>query len=127
MSRGDLFKKLPAVYTSWFDLKLAPVLRAASGSQRSWRLARTLCEIIDTLLGGDVMYSLMVALGRLNAVTDVASNDGITWAVAAHHELVVTDAVGLVTRRSRANQAIDQREALKTQGAVRGSALPAAS
>ena len=126
MTRGDIYKKLPAFCTSWYDVKLAPALRAQGGTQRSQREARTLSEIMDILLGGDVLQGLMVGLGRLNAVTDVATSEGVSWAVASHHELASTDSIGLVTARSRANQAADQRELLRTQGYVRGAALQTA-
>ena len=46
--------------------------------------------------------------------------------MASHHELASTDSIGLVTARSRANQAADQRELLRTQGYVRGAALQTA-
>ena len=64
---------------------------------------------------------------RLHAVTDVATNEGTSWALAQHHEIVLSDAVGLLTARSRANQAQDQRELLRTQGYMRGSGMPAAA
>ena len=125
ITRGDVFRRLPAVYRSWFDIKMAPVLRGTSGNQRSWREAKTLTTILDHLLTGNVLGSIMTLLGRLHAVTDVATNEGTSWALAQHHEIVPSDAVGLLTARSRANQAQDQRELLRTQGYIRGSGMPA--
>ena len=127
VTRGDVFRRLPAVYRSWFDIKMAPVLRGTSGNQRSWREAKTLTTILDHLLTGNVLGSIMTLLGRLHAVTDVATNEGTSWALAQHHEIVPSDAVGLLTARSRANQAQDQRELLRTQGYIRGSGMPAAA
>ncbi len=127
VTRGDVFRRLPAVYRSWFDIKMAPVLRGTSGNQRSWREAKTLTTILDHLLTGNVLGSIMTLLGRLHAVTDVATNEGTSWALAQHHEIVPSDAVGLLTARSRANQAQDQRELLRTQGYMRGSGMPAAA
>ena len=71
------------------------------------------------MLGGDNLQALMIALGRLNAVTDVATNEGTPWSVAAHHEIVSSDSVSLITPRARANQAAEQRQTLRTQGYIR--------
>jgi hypothetical protein len=38
------------------------------------------------------MNSIMVLLGRLNAVTDVATGENTSWALAQHHEIVESDA-----------------------------------
>ena len=127
MTRGEIFKKLPAVYTAWFDVKLAPILRGSSGQKRTWRESKTLVELIDTMLGGDLLQALMIALGRLNAVTDVATNEGTPWSVAAHHEIVSSDAVSPITPRARANQAAEQRQMLRTQGYIRGTGMPGAA
>ena len=124
MTRGEVFKRLPAIYRSWFDIKLSPALKGATGQARSWREAKTITTVLDYLLTGGVMNSIMVLLGRLNAVTDVATSENTSWAMAQHHEIVESDAVGLITSRSRANQAQDQRELLRTQGYVRGTAIP---
>ena len=35
MTRGEIFRRLPAVYTSWFDIRLSPMLRGRAGNQRS--------------------------------------------------------------------------------------------
>ena len=75
---------------------------------------------MDSLLQGDTLPALMIALGRLNALTDVASGDGASWAVAQLHELVSCDSAGLIAPRARANQAQDQRDLLRIQGYVRG-------
>ncbi len=85
-------------------------------------------ELIDTILGGHSLQALMIALGRLNAVTDVATSEGSTpWNIAAHHEIVSSDSVSLVTPRARANQAAEQRQTLRTQGYIRGTGMPASS
>ena len=121
MTRGEIFRRLPAIYRSWSDIKLSPALRHTAGNQRSWREAKTITTVLDHLLTGGTMSAVMVLLGRLNAVTDVATNEGTSWALAQHHEIVESDSVGLLTSRSRANQAQDQRELLRTQGLVRGA------
>ncbi len=88
-------------------------------------LSALLSESLDHLLAGNVLGSIMTLLGRLHAVTDVATNEGTSWAIAQHHEIVSSDAVRLLTARSRANRAQDQRELLRTQGYSRGSGMPA--
>ncbi len=127
MTYGDIYKLLPSVYTSWFDVKLAPLLRQTSGNQRSFREAKTLTQLMDILLKADILQALMVCLGRLQAVTDVSTVEGTSWQLVSHHEIVTSDAVGLITQRSRANQAADQRELLRTQGSVRGAGQAAHS
>ena len=79
------------------------------------------------MLGGHLLQALMIALGRLNAVTDVATNEGTPWSVAAHHKIVSSDAVSLITPKARANQAAEQRQVLRTQGYIRGTGMPAAA
>ena len=127
MTRGDIYKKLPAVYTSWFGVKMAPALDTASGNRRSFREAKAASETLDTLLGGDIVQGIMIQLGRLTAVTDVATNENVTWATAAHHEIVSSDSIGLITARGRSNQANDQRELMRLNGYVRGTGLSAAA
>ena len=127
MTRGEIFRRLPAVYRSWFDIKLSPMLRGTAGNQRSWREAKTITTVLDHLLSGSTVASVMVLLGRPHAVTDVATGENTSWAMAQHHEIVESDAVGLIPARSRANQAQDQRELLRAQSFVRGKGQGAAS
>jgi hypothetical protein len=47
--------------------------------------------------------------------------------LAQHHEIVASDAAEPIPARSRANQAQDQRELLRTQSFVRGTGQGAAS
>ena len=114
MTKADVFKKLPAVFTAWHDLRLAPVLRNQSGGgARSLRESRTLVEIADALITGDQLQGLMLTLGRLKAITEVANPTSSGWAVARHHEITAPDGVGLLSARDRQNAARDQREELR--------------
>ncbi len=117
--------RLLAAYRCGFDIEMAPVLCGTPGNWRSWREATTLTTILDHLLTGNALGSIMTLLGRLHAVTDVATNEGTSWAIAQLHEIGSSDTVALLTDRSRANQAQDPRELLRTQGYIRGSGMPA--
>ena len=78
MTQEELFRRLPAVYTSWCHVRVAPILKGGEGSQRCEREVRTLCEIIESLLDRNVMRSLSVALERLNDAVDTTDHDGST-------------------------------------------------
>ena len=125
LNRSDIYRKLPPIFVAWFALILEPMLRAQAGGLRSEREGRTISEICDLLLVGDILGALMVCLGRLKAITQASMPDGGGWQVARHHELVAPDRFGIVTMRDRANAARDQREELRTLGYTQGSAMPA--
>ena len=127
MSKAEVFKKLPAVFTAWHDLRLAPALRPLQGGGgRSLRESRTLVEIADALLTVDLLQGFMVALGRLKALTEVSNPASNGWNVARHHEITAPDGVGLLSARDRQNAARDQREELRiTSGGRGGPGAPA--
>ena len=120
MGRSDLYKVLPAVFTTWFALKLEAQLRGQPGGMRGLRECRTLAEVADDILMGAALPSLMKILGRIKAITEVSS--GRTWEVAQHHELVETDNVGMLTRRDRHNAACRRRSLRGCRGTCAGPA-----
>ena len=79
MNRSDLYKVLPAVFTTWFTLKLEPQLRAQPGGMRGLRECRTLAEVADDILTGAALPSLMKILGRIKAITEVSSEELGRW------------------------------------------------
>ncbi len=121
MGRSDLYKVSPAVFTTWFTLKLEGQLRGQPGGMRGLRECRTLAEVADDILMGAALPSLMKILGRIKAITEVSS--GRTWEVAQHHELVETDNVGMLTRRDRHNAALSQKESARLQRHMRGAGM----
>ncbi len=119
MTRAEVFRQLPPVFIAWFTLILLPALRQqANNNKHNEREARTIVEVCDTLLKGDVINALMILIGRLRAVTSVVTSDGANtgWAVAQHFEVLQTTANGLLTQRDRANALRDQRDVLRSQG-----------
>ena len=124
MSQAEIYRKLPALFGMWFTLILEPKLRATPQSGRNVREAKTLATLADQLVQGETMRGLMTVLGRLKAITHVATDEEATWRSTELHELVSADSTGLLTRRDRANAAATQREQLRLQTAGRGGALP---
>ena len=106
---ADTFKKLPAVFSAWYALKLEPKARSLGG-QGVQREAKTLAEIADALLVGDPMRASIVAVQRLKALSQSLSQDQGGWAVARHHELVDQDELGLLTNADRRRAVRDQKE-----------------
>ena len=102
---------------------LEPKLLQRAGSERNLREAKTLVKVLDHSLRGEVMPGILTALGRLKAITTVATEADATWKTAQWHELVTTDTTGLLTRRDRSNVAQAQRDQFRLQGAGRGAAL----
>ena len=62
----------------------------------------------------------MLIVARLKALAEVSAPDSAGWAVARHHELVVVDDMGLLSRRDRENAARDHNQALKLGQLSRG-------
>ncbi len=121
MSKADIFRRLPPLFTPWFELKMAKILQQGGGnSLRSEREARTLVEIADALLSGATLQSLMLVLGRLKALTEAHGRDG-SWATAQHYEVTETEGLGILSQRDRTNALRGQRDA---QRVARGGALP---
>ena len=106
---ADIFKKLPAVFSAWYALKLEPKARALGG-QAVQREAKTLAEIADALLVGDSMRASIVAVQRLKALSQSIAPDQGGWTVARHHELVDQDEMGLLTNTDRRRAVRDQKE-----------------
>jgi hypothetical protein len=121
MTRAELYRKLPAVMTAWFSLKLEDKLRGQGGSLRSLREAKTLVEVADDLLLGQSLPCLMKVLGRLKALTETTT--GRSWEVAQHHELVETENAGMLTRRDRENAAKSIRAQQKLSVGGRGAPM----
>ena len=85
---------------------------------------RPLATLADQLVQGETLRGLMTVLGRLKAITHVATDEEATWRSAELHELVSADSTGLLTRRDRANAVATQREQLRLRPVGRGGALP---
>ena len=113
LDRSDLFKRLPPIFVAWFTLVLEPHLRQEN-LKRNVCEGRTLSELMDCLLTGDIMQAMMIILGRLKALTQASMPDGGGWQMARHHEMVQPDPFGILTRQDRANAARDQREEQRT-------------
>ena len=123
MIRAEIFRELPALFSTWFSMVLEPKLVARAGSERNLREAKTLVKLLDHSLRGEVMPGIMTALGRLKSITTMATEVDATWKQAQCHELVTTDTTGLLTRRDRTNVALAQRDQLRLLGTGRGAAL----
>ena len=125
MSLADVYKKLPALHSSWHSLKLEPKLRGQGpGALRNTQESKTLADLADEILSGESLPALMIVLGRLKAITDVAENGD--WSSARHHELVRSNELGMLTRFDRHNAHRDQRDVLRLlPPSGRGRGLPA--
>ena len=115
---------MPSLFTSWFTLRLEPPLRGSNLGPRNLEEAKLLTEVTDLLLGGHVLPAIMILIGRLKALAEVASPDSAGWNVARHHQLTRTDDMGLLTQRDRAHAARDSRDEMRLLGYVRGAPLP---
>ena len=116
MNRADIYRELPPLFLAWFSLILRPALQAGN-NRHNEREARTIVEVSDLLLRGDVLGALVVLIGRLRALTSVIIPEGQTggWAVAQHYEVLASSASGLLTQRDRANALRDQRDHQRAQ------------
>ena len=125
MTQADVYKKLPALYSSWHALKLEPKLKGQTGALRNTQESKTLTDLADELLVGNLLPGLMIVLGRLKAITEVAETGG-DWNTARHHELVRANELGMLTRADRHNASRDQRDLARLQpSGGRGRGLPA--
>ena len=88
--------------------------------QRNEREARTLCEILDWAIKGEILKLIMVGLGRLKAIETVVEPGTGGWNVARHHEMIPRPQAGLLTSRDRENVAGDVRDEARVQGQLRG-------
>ena len=77
-TRATVFKALPSVFQSWFQLILLPAVKQAAQGRggektvlRNEREARTLVEALDMLLKGEQLPVVMLLLGRLKAISAV--------------------------------------------------------
>ena len=125
MTRSDVYKTLPAVFTTWFSLILMSALRNQQGGKHNEREARTIVEVCDALLEGDTVLAFMLLLGRLRAITSVVIPEGSQggWAVAQQYEILRTSNSGLLSARDRDNAQRDHRDALRAAGASRTGPL----
>ncbi len=119
--RAEIFKKLPPLFTPWFELKMLKLIHSGSANVPTERDARTLVEIADALLLGLTMPAMMLVMGRLKALTDANTAGSGGWSSAQHYELTGTSGVGILSQRDRANARRDQRDA---QRVTRGAGMP---
>ena len=105
-------------------LVLGPRLQAGQGGQRPERECRTLAEILDALIRGDMLGAAMLAMGRLKAIEASLDAGRGGWNTARHFELAPTPDSGLVNPRDRERAARDQRDHLRTLGPGSGGAAP---
>ena len=124
MDAMAVYRKLPAIFVSYYTLVLQPILDASGGNARNERETRTICEALDCLLRGEPLDAIMVLLGRLRAIETAVTPEGGGWNIAQHHELIPPRGAGLVTARDRENAARDQRDVLRTRGQVASASAP---
>ena len=109
-SEIEIYKRLPSLFTSWNTLLLEPKFRELNHGPRNGQESRTLSDVADLLLTGSLLPALMIILGRLKALAEVAAPESSGWTVARHHELIRVDDMGILTRRDRENAVLDQRD-----------------
>ena len=116
MNRADVYRQLPPLFLSWFQLILGPALRAGN-NRHNEREARTIVEVCDTLLRKDTSGALVILIGRLRALTSIIIPEGAAGgrSVAQHFEELQMSSSGLLTQRDRANALRDQRDFLRAQ------------
>ena len=81
-SRAEIFKRLPLIFTPWFELKMLKLIQSNSGNLRTEREARTLVEVADVLLLGQTVPALMLVTGRLKALADAHTPGSGGWSSA---------------------------------------------
>ena len=113
MTPAEVYRKLPAMYSSWPSLRLEPSLKEANLGPRNLQESKTLVNIADELLVGNVLPALMIVIGRLKAITEVATPESGGWSTARHMELVRTEDLGILTARDRELANMDQRDSLR--------------
>ena len=120
-TRAEVFRRLPPIFTPWYELKMSRLLASGNGNLRTEREARTLVEIGDALLSGMPLPALMLVLGRLKALVEAHTPGSGGWSAAQHYELAETSGTGILSPRDRALAQRDQRDA---QRLARGGGLP---
>ena len=123
ITRAAVYRRLPAVYVAYYTQILRPIM-AALPTARNDREARTLCEIMDAGLQGDVMRMLMLSLGRLKALQSSMERDGGGWQVAQNFEMIPPPNASLLSERDRQNVARDYRDQMTSLQMVRGRLPP---
>ena len=113
MTPAEVYRKLPAMYSSWHSLRLEPRLKEANLWPRNLQESKTLVNIADELLVGNLLTALMIVIGRLKAITEVATPESGGWSAAPHMELVRTEDLGMLTARDRELANMDQRDSLR--------------
>ncbi len=121
-TKSTIYRNLPCVFVAFFTQVLKPIL-LASGGARNEREARTLCEVLDLAVGGEVLPLIMVALMRLKAIQQSVQAEGGGWSAASNFEMIPPANATLTSERERANLARDQRDRAHHAQALRG--LPA--
>ena len=122
MTRAHVYKTLPSIFLTWYQLVLSPALAGQGNQQRNAQEARTLVEALDQLLAGQTLSTIMVLLGPLEAISTVVLADG-TWAQAQHHEVTRTDQTGILTSRDHRHAQQDLRDAQRLASGGRGGPL----
>ena len=107
---ASVSRRLPAVYVAFYTQVLRPALSGSVNANRNDREVRTLCELLDHAINGDVMDILMIGLGRLKAILQSTQQDGGGWQAAEHHELIPHQTSLAILDRDRANLARDVRD-----------------
>ena len=114
LSTAQISRSLPALYVPFMVSILERRLSLTWQGPQKERECRTLCEMLDCLLRGDTLGSMMIGLGRLKAIEHALSPDHGGWNVASHMELAPAAESGLVTSQDRAAAARDQRDHQRT-------------
>ena len=107
--------KLPQLFVSYHSLILQQRLAASDRGSRNEREARTLCELLDALLGGGTLGAIMIALQRLKAIEASIDPQGGGWQHAAQHELTARPNQGLVSQKDRTLANRDVRDELRSR------------
>ena len=107
-TRASVFKALPSVFQSWFQLILLPAVKQAAQTDRAGNKAVlrnepeacTLVEALDMLLRGEQLpvVMLLLLLGRLKAISAVVLQEN-SWTQAQTHEVTRTNATGILTSK----------------------------
>ncbi len=128
-TRANVFKALPSVFQSWFQLILLPAVKQASqGSRggdkavlRNEREARTLVEALDLLLKGEQLPVVMLLLGRLKAISAVVLQENSWTQAQTTHEVTRTNATGILTSRDLRHAQRDHRDLQRLVSGGRGA------
>ena len=124
MTRAYIYRTLPSIFLTWYQLVLSPALAGQANLQRNSQEARTPVEALDHLLAGQTLPTVMVLLGRLNkAISAVVLADG-SWAQAQHHEVTRSDQTGILTSRDQRHAQQDLRDAQRLAAGGRDAPLP---